>query len=651
MRFFARSQASGSLRARRLKGIPRPPLTMAASSRSQVAPTLVDALYDLRSDSERGFVFVRPDGSERLRTFQDMAREAARRAASLARLGVDRGDRIALVIPDPEEFVLSLLATLFAGLVPVPLSPQLSFTSADAYHERVAHVARAAEAKVLLTTAAARPFLEPVGAALPLMDRVEGLRAIVSVEDLASSSGASGPSGSSEELRVDASPDDLALIQFTSGSTARPNVVMITHGNLAANSEAFMIHGLDRDPRVDKGVSWLPLFHDMGLIGFVVGPIFTNVPCVLLPSASFARRPRIWLDKIHQHRGTITYAPNFAYALVSKRLKGKDVEDLDLSCLRVSGCGAEPIQPRVLREFAATLAPARFDARSLLPSYGMAESTLAITFTPLGEGARVDRVERKALTEGSAIASAEDAPDEASVAEIVDCGRVFPGHALAIIDDDGRRLGDRRVGQIVARGPSVAQGYFRQPALTSQTFKAIDGDAPGEGPWLHTGDLGYTVAGRLFVCGRVKDLIIVRGRNYYPSDIEWAVTTALGEGSSARKGNVVAFGVRVDEDGRASAEGAGDEQVVVCCEGHSAEATAIREISTAILASRFGLTAHEVVVAPLASLPRTSSGKPKRRETRQRYLDGSLTLARTVHPESGEAHRGDQAPADQPRDP
>jgi fatty-acyl-CoA synthase len=372
-------------------------------------------------------------------------------------------------------------------------------------------------------------------------------------------------------------------------------------------------------------VSWLPLFHDMGLIGFVVGPLFTNVPCVLLPPASFARRPRMWLDKIHQHRGTITYAPNFAYALVAKRLKGKDVTDLDLSSLRVSGCGAEPIQASVLRAFAETLAPARFDPRAFLPSYGMAEATLAITFTPLQQGLRTDTIDTGALAEGRAVPPV----DADASGEVVDCGVVFPRHEIAIVDPSGARLGDRQVGQIVARGPSVAQGYFREPELTAQTLKPLAGDAPGEAPWLHTGDLGYLAGGRLFVCGRVKDIIIVRGRNYYPSDIEWAVTEASGA-AAVRRGNVVAFGVFVDGQGRVSAGGASEEQLVICCEGHSSEVEAIRDTATAVLASRFGLAVHEVVVAPLASLPRTSSGKPKRRETRQRYIEGSLPRARGV---------------------
>ena len=208
-----------------------------------------------------------------------------------------------------------------------------------------------------------------------------------------------------------------------------------------------MLDGLARDPAVDKGVSWLPLFHDMGLIGFVVGPLFTHVPCVFLPTASFVRAPRLWVDKIHEHRGTITYAPSFAYALVAKRIKDREVEGLDLSCLRVAGCGAEPVQARALRDFAERLRPTGFSPRAFLPSYGMAEATLAVTFVPLGEGLK---------TEANAAGH-----------EIVDCGRVFPGHELSIVDDSGHRLGERQVGQVVTRGPSVTAGYFEEPELTA----------------------------------------------------------------------------------------------------------------------------------------------------------------------------------------
>ena len=549
----------------------------------RVAPTLVDAVRQLRGDRERGFVFVRQDATERLVSFADIASEAERRAAHLIGRGLRKGDRLAMVIPDGDEFVLSFLGALFAGVVPVPIYPQLTFKNIEGYHDTVTHVARASGATMLLTTTATRAYLEPV------LPRVEGLRSMLTVDELA---------GDAAAIDVPVAPGDLAFLQFTSGSTSRPKGVMVTHGNLAANAEAFMLDGLDRDPSVDKGVSWLPLFHDMGLIGFVVGPLFTNIPCVFLPTASFVRAPRLWLDKIHEHRGTITYAPNFAYALVAKRIKDRDVEGLDLSCLRIAGCGAEPIQARALRDFAARLQPAGFDARAFLPSYGMAEATLAITFVPLREGLRTD-------------------PGEAGK-ELVDCGRVFPGHELAIIDESGRRLGERQVGQIVTRGPSVTHGYFQEPELTAQTYRPLADDPSGE-PWLHTGDLGYLVGDRLFVCGRIKDIVIVRGRNYYPSDIEWSVSELPG----VRRGNAVAFGVDVD----------GEEQLVVCCEGTASDAAAIQEATARCVAEQFGLSVHEVVVAQLASLPRTSSGKPQRRKTRQMYLDGTLPRARVVQGE------------------
>jgi fatty-acyl-CoA synthase len=556
-----------------------------------LAPTLVDAVRSLGDDRARGFVFVRPDGTERLYAFHEIAAECERRAGHLAARGMRKGDRLAMVIPDGDEFVLSFLGALFAGVVPVPIYPQLSFKNIDGYHDTVAHVARASGASMLLTTPATRPYVEPV------LERANGVRALATVDELEGDAG-----------RVDAGvqPDDLAFLQFTSGSTSRPKGVMVTHGNLAANAKAFMIHGLDRDPAVDKGVSWLPLFHDMGLIGFVVGPLFTNVPCVFLPTASFVRAPRLWLDKIHEHRGTITYAPNFAYALVAKRLKDRDVEGLDLSCLRIAGCGAEPIQPRALRDFAERLAPAGFDARAFVPSYGMAEATLALTFMPLREGLKTD-----VLGSGQA------------QQELVDCGRTFPDHELAVVDEAGHRLGDRQVGQIVARGPSVTRGYFDEPELTAETYKPLP-DAPEGDRWLHTGDLGYLVGERLFVCGRIKDIIIVRGRNYYPSDIEWAISELPG----VRRGNVVAFGVDAGE---------GEEQLVVCCEGAAGDAASIRDGASACIAAKFGLTVREVVVAPLASLPRTSSGKPQRRKTRQMYLDGTLPRARTVQASASNA--------------
>ena len=566
-----------------------------------VPPTLSEALRQLSDRTERGFVFVRPDGTERFCSFRDIGVEAERRAADLHARGLVKGDRLAIAVPDPDEFVLSFLGAVMGGIVPVPISPQLSFKNIESYHDTVAHIANASGASLLLTTTSTRQYVDPI------VPRAPKLRGVLTVDEL----------GKADHGKVDVKidPTDLAFLQFTSGSTSRPKGVMVSHRNLAWNSESFMIHGLAKDSSFDKGVTWLPLFHDMGLIGFVVGTIFTDIPVVFLPTASFVRNPRIWLDKIHQHRGTITYAPNFAYALVAKRLKDKDVADLDLSCLHRAGCGAEPIQAKTLRDFAAKLAPAKFDPKAFLPSYGMAEATLAITFVPHSTGVRSDVIEKKSLEAGDA-KPADSIEDDGSQ-ELVNCGRPFPEHHVAIVDESGNRLGDRKVGHIITRGPSVSAGYFGEPELTAEAFKK----GPDGETWLYTGDLGYTVDGEIFICGRLKDMIIVRGRNFYPNDLEWVVS----ELPSVRRGNVVAFGVDLD----------GEEQLVVAAEAFQSDAEALKQsIAQAILAS-FSLATHDVVIVPQGTLPRTSSGKPQRRKTRQMYLDGTLGRARAVQGNDG----------------
>jgi fatty-acyl-CoA synthase len=581
-----------------------------------VAPTLPAAIRQLAQHTDRGFVFVRPDGTERFCAFSELCDQAERRAASLHARGLKKGDRLAIVVPDPDEFVLSFLGAVMGGIVPVPIYPQLSFKNVESYHDTVTHIANASGAAMVLTTAATRPYVEPV------LPRASSLKQILTVDEL----------GQEDHGKIDITidPEDLAFLQFTSGSTSRPKGVQVTHRNLAWNSESFMIHGLEKDSSFDKGVSWLPLFHDMGLIGFVIGPLFTNIPVVFMPTASFVRNPRIWLDKIHQHRGTITYAPNFAYALVTKRVKEKDLGDLDLSCLRRAGCGAEPIQAKTLHEFAEKLRPAKFDPRAFLPSYGMAEATLAITFVPAFSGVRSDVVDKAGLEQAEAKPVAPDGPPE-GVATLVNCGHAFPEHEIAIVDEAGKRLGHRQVGQIVTRGPSVSKGYYLEPELTAESWKPLASEAgkdDGGGAWLFTGDLGYTTVNEadgkteVFICGRLKDMIIVRGRNFYPSDLEWVVSEMPG----VRRGNVVAF----------SAEIGGEEQLVITAEGMSTEAEALKTAIAQRIVADFALTAHEVVIVPQGTLPRTSSGKPQRRKTRQMYLDGALARARTVQGSPGQ---------------
>jgi fatty-acyl-CoA synthase len=548
--------------------------------------TLVEALTRLPRGTARGFRFITSDGSERYFPYVELETEARRRAGLLASLGIEKGDRIALVIPEGHEFVLSFLAAVMAGAVPVPIFPRASFKAAAEYVDTVAHIAQASRAALLLCADSNHALIEPAKA------QVASLQSIRSVERLFA------PELSALSFTPPAlDADDVCFLQFTSGSTSRPKGVMVTHRNLISNASAFLgPHGLNRNAE-DVGVSWLPLYHDMGLIGFILGPLIVDIPVVILPTATFARGPRVWLETLSKYRGTITYAPNFAYGLAQKRLKAKDVESLDLSALRVAGCGAEPIHAETLRSFARALAPAGFRESALLPSYGMAESTLAITFHQLGTPMQTDRVDGEALTRGQAVPS-----DVPGALEIVSCGVPFPDHELKVVGPGGDTLPERQVGEIWARGPSVAQGYFENPEATAESF------AP-EG-WLRTGDLGYLAGGDLYICGRKKDLIILRGANYHPQDIEWP----LGDLPGVRRGNVVAFSVPIT----------GEERLILAVECASGDAADVCARVTARVNESLGLAPHEVVAVTIGSLPKTSSGKIQRSKARGLYLAEAL---------------------------
>jgi fatty-acyl-CoA synthase len=549
------------------------------------AQTLVSALAALPRGPERGFRFYGTDREERYFPYEDLEAEALRRAAHLAALGLAKGDRVALVIPEPHEFVLSFLGAVLGGIVPVPIFPRASFKGVEGYVDTVAHIVRTSGARVLLSMERMSPILDQ------LATRETGLSRVALVPEAFE-----GPTPAYDPPSVD--PQDLCFLQFTSGSTSRPKGVVVSHANLVANATAFLgPHGLDRRDS-DVGVSWLPLYHDMGLIGFILGTLICDIPVVILPTESFARAPRLWLETIHKHRGTITYAPNFAYQLATKRVRDRDLEALDLSCIRVAGCGAEPIRAQTLREFADRMAPAGFDHRAFLPSYGMAESTLAITFHPVGTPMVTDVVDADAMKRGEAEPAG---PDTATTLELVSCGVPFPGHDLQIRSEQGEILGERRVGEIVIRGPSVTSGYFENAEATAETLS--------EG-WLRTGDLGYLADGNVYVCGRLKDLIIIRGANHYPQDIEWVAADV----PNVRRGNVVAFSVMRE----------GIEQLVVAAEGTSTDAPELRTAIAHRVNEALGLAPWHVAIVPVGTLPKTSSGKAQRRKTRQMFEEGHL---------------------------
>lgn len=569
----------------RLTKLGAPPNPSVRMSHDTPGLTLVSAMERLPRDPTRGFRFYGLDRNQRYYSYAELQAEALRRAAHLQALGLEKGERVALIIPEPHEFVLTFLGAVHAGVVPVPIYPRASFKNVDAYIDVLRHIVTSSGSRVAFCLESNLDLVSQ------LSDDVE------SVKDAATFFAAEAPS---DFTAPELTPDDLCFLQFTSGSTSKPKGVMVSHANLVANAQSFLgPHGLNRNDD-DVGVSWLPLFHDMGLIGFVLGTLVCDIPVVLLPTEHFARSPRRWLELITEHKGTITFAPNFAYDLVAKRVKDRHMAELDLSTLRVAGCGAEPIRARTLQGFADKFAAAGFDSKAFLPSYGMAESTLAITFHKLGNEMKVDRIDADAMKDGVATPLAESETDK-TVLEVVSCGVGFPEHEVKVVDDAGTPLGERKVGNVIARGPSVTGGYFQNVEATAEGWK---------NGWLQTGDLGYFADGELYICGRAKDLIIVRGANHYPQDIEWAVADLEG----VRRGNVVAFPTQVD----------GVEELVVAAECGSRDAERLREEIKRKVTAEFGLAPHHVAPVRLGALPKTSSGKAQRRKTRALYESGGL---------------------------
>jgi fatty-acyl-CoA synthase len=556
--------------------------------------TFAEVLRENAIHTDRAVTFVRANGEERRVSFPDLWAIACQRARALEALGLRRGDRVALVLPEPDEFVLTFMGALVGGIVAVPMYPPQTLAKMEAYGDTVRHILKASGAKVLVTSESLRALISEhlVGHEdFELDTRVVLERDVVGRSDDA-------------EPPTPVSLDDLAFLQFTSGSTSRPKGVMVTFGNLAANAHAIMVDGLRSTPD-DRGVSWLPLYHDMGLIGFVVAPLYTLVQVMFLPTMAFIRRPSIWLDAIHRFRGTITFAPNFAYALATRAVTDTQASQWDLSCMRALGCGAEPIQADVLRGFLERFGKNGLRPTSVLPSYGMAEATLAVTFFDLDAELRTDVVDTAAMRDGRAARAESGARD---AMELVACGKPFPGHELMVATPDGAPLGERAVGEVWVRGPSVTAGYFRNEEATQETFGA---------GWLRTGDLGYLAEGQLYLCGRAKDLIILNGKNYYPQDIEAVVSRAPG----VRDGQCVSFSVL---------DGAGGEHCVVVAEAKvGPRAGTLAEITTAIaqiVRSEIGIVLGEVHLIKRGTLPKTSSGKVRRREAKRRLECGELEL-------------------------
>lgn len=537
---------------------------------------------------EHTHTYIDSAGAETVYTMPEVERRTARIAAGFQERGLKKGDRVGLVLIDPEEFILTFVAALRVGIVAVPLYPPMSMADLDAYIDKLTRIAKNAECKIMVASERVHKVLWQVVSQVPTM------KTIVEMSDLLASTG--------EPHYPELASDDMAFLQYTSGSTSDPKGVIVTHGSLYANCLAITRDGLQVDPERDKTVSWLPLYHDMGLIGFVIAPLLSDISAVYIPTIRFLKRPNLWMETIHKHRGTITFCPPFALALAARRAKPEDLARWDLSCLRIVGVGAEPIQPEGVRQFTETFSSqCGMPANAVLSAYGMAEATLAMALKPVHEPLRTIHIDFDRFQEDKTVVECE--PGAPGSAEHVSCGPTFPDHELGIFDEQRRRLPDGVEGEIHFRGPSVAAGYFQNEEGTKETFFP-DG-------WMATGDLGYMINGEVYVSGRLKDLIIINGRNIHPQAIEWPIYAVEG----VRRGNVVAFSKR----------GATTEEVVICVETTPEPADDIAQRIKDVVIREFGIPVADVVVLSAGQLPKTSSGKLQRRLTRQLYQQGTLS--------------------------
>jgi fatty-acyl-CoA synthase len=583
------------------------------------AQTLIDVLrFRAAHDAERAHLLISEDADDQTRsrtlTFGELYAAAQRVATELARRGVPAGGRVAMMLPTSRAFFVSYAGILLAGAIPVPIYPPFRADRIEEYAARQSAILNNAEVCLLLT------FRRAEAVAHLLKPRVRSLAAVADAErliDAADKAPAPAPGALPAHLsgaRV-RKASDIALLQYTSGSTGDPKGVVLTHANLLANMRAIG-EAVQLGPG-DVGVSWLPLYHDMGLIGAWLTLLHYGVPLAVMSPIAFLTRPERWLWAFHKHHGTIAAAPNFAYELCVRKIADKDIEGLDLSSWRAALNGAEPVNPETLERFAARFSRYGFRREAQLPVYGLAESALAVTVPPLNRGPLVDRVEREAFaTHGTAVPAQSSS---ASVISFVSSGCALPGHELRIVDAAGNEVADRTEGFLWFRGPSATTGYYQNPSATEQLFPVGRATNEGEFAWVNSGDRAYRAEGEIYVTGRVKDIIIKSGRNLYPHEVEELAARVDG----LRKGCIVAFGIKD--------EASGTEKLIVVAEARERDTRRHPAIAAAVteqISQGLGLPPDRVELIPLGSIPKTSSGKLRREETKQLFLNGELSAAK-----------------------
>lgn len=550
-------------------------------------PTLVAAL-DFAARGETGVTLYGGRGECLLALpYAELRRQALALAARLLAAGLKPGDRVGLAAETDAEFIRAFFACQYAGLVPAPLPLPAPLGGRDAYVEQIARMLGAARATAVFGPATYGDWLREAA------DQASGVSVGPSLDDLPETAEIPLPT---------IGPDDLCYVQFSSGSTRFPTGVMVTHRSLMANTVAITRDGL-RVEAGDRAVSWLPLYHDMGLIGFLLAPLACQMSVDLLPTSAFVRRPLLWLDLLSRNGGSISYSPTFGYELCARRAETGSVAGFDLSRWRVAGVGGDMVRVGPLSQFAQRFAGAGFSAQAFVASYGMAEATLAVTMAPLGHGLGIETLDLGALEGAGEIGFQSDV--ERSRA-FVRCGPALPDHHIEVRDEAGSVVADGEVGRIFIQGPSLMTGYFGDAEATARVLSQ-DG-------WLETGDLGLISQGEIVPTGRAKDLILINGRNLWPQDLEWTVEAELDQ---VRSGDVAAFHVTENDD----------EQVVVLVQSRAGDVAAREALVAdvaALLRSRHGIDTRVRLVGP-HHLPKTTSGKLSRTKAREMFIAGAFT--------------------------
>jgi 1-acyl-sn-glycerol-3-phosphate acyltransferase len=562
----------------------------------ELATTLLEVLrWHQKYNTQRTHIYLYEDqDTPDSISYDELYQQSRRLAAGLQYYGLKPKQTVAIMLPTGRDYLFSYFAILFCGAIPVPIYPPTRPSQIEEHLKRHVKILNNAQSVLLLTINQAKL------AGNLLKTQVPSLKHILVADDL------SKHAESFIEPKVRA--EDIAFLQYTSGSTGTPKGVILTHQNLLANIRA--MGEVVEASSSDVFVSWLPLYHDMGLIGAWLGSLYFASPLVLMSPITFLTRPERWLWAIHKHRGTLSAAPNFAYEFCLNKVQDRDIESLNLSSWRMAFNGAEPVNADTLIRFAERFKSYGFDEKAISPVYGLAECAVGLTFPPPGRGALIDSVERD-MMQSSALAKPIETAHRSSQ-KIAACGHPLPGYEIRIVDEAGRELPERHIGFLQFKGPSATQGYYQNPQQTKQLY---------DGEWLNTGDLAYIVSGELYLTGRSKEIIIRAGRNIFPYEIELAIGAIPG----IRKGCVAVFGTHKGADNHREI---GTERIIVLAETRETDSQEqdklhqqVAEVASDLL---MGNSPDEILILPPHSVLKTSSGKIRRTACRELFEQGTL---------------------------